>query len=129
MGKRSNAALKRTAVAAFGAALALLLLACGGSQDISRLLVSPDKYDIYTCPQIADRLLALEQEGRRLEGLMARAGQGTGGDIINDIAYEPDYLANRGELRELRKSATAKKCPATPPAAPADSGGSGSLIR
>ena len=53
---------------------------------------------------------AVQKEGQRLEGLMARASKDAGGKIIGTIAYEPDYLTNRGELRELQKSAAAKNC-------------------
>jgi hypothetical protein len=116
MGKTGTQTLRRSA-AALAIGMAASLSACGGSQDISKLLVAPGKYDIYTCPQIADRMHDVDEQDKKLEGLMARAGQGTGGDFVNDIAYEPDYLANRGEMRELRKSAAAKNCPSVPPSA------------
>jgi len=110
----------RYRAALLGAALSMLLSACGTSGDVSSLLVAPGKYDIYTCAQIADRMQAVEVEGQRLEGLMSRASQNASGQFISNIAYEPDYLSNRGELRELQKSAAAKNCPPVPPARASD---------
>ena len=96
--------------ATIGAGLAVLLSGCGTSLQTSSLLVAPGKYDIYTCAQIADRMRTVDEEGRKLEGLMARASQDASGRFVSNIAYEPDYLANRGELHELAKSAAAKNC-------------------
>ncbi len=107
----------RQGAALLSVALAVLLSACGTSQQMSSLLVAPGKYDIYTCPQIADQMQVTETEGQRLEGLMARASKDASGQFISNIAYEPDYLANRGEMHELRKSAAAKNCPNLPAAA------------
>jgi hypothetical protein len=95
---------------AFAAALAALLSACGTPLQTSSLLVAPGKYDIYTCTQIATRMQEVDIEGRKLEALMARASQDASGRFVSNIAYEPDYLANRGEMNELRKSAAAKDC-------------------
>jgi hypothetical protein len=110
MAKSGSAALRRIAAATLGVALAAIVSACGTSGDMSRLLVAPGKYDIYSCPQIADRMQTTEEEGQKLEALIARASQDESGKIIGNIAYGPDYLANRGEMRELRKSAAAKNC-------------------
>jgi hypothetical protein len=120
MGKAGNGL--RLALAALLAAAAVLS-ACGTSGDVSSLLVSPGKYDIYTCPQIADEMVTVEAQGRKLEGLMARADQEPSGQFVNSIAYEPDYLTYRGEMRELQKSAAAKNCknlPAAPGARKSD---------
>jgi hypothetical protein len=93
------------------------LAACGTSQQMSSLLVAPGKYDIYTCPQIADRMQEVAAEGQNLEALMARASKDASGQFVSNIAYEPDYLVNRGEMRELQKSAIAKNCTNLPAAA------------
>jgi len=124
MGKHGNPVLRHVA-AAFAVAL---LAACGTSGDVSSLLVQPGKYDIYTCPQIADRMQEVVAQDQKLEALMARASKETSGEVVNAIAYDPEYQANRGEMRELQKSAAAKNCPATPSATPA-SHGSDSAVR
>lgn len=117
MGIARGAAQKRIAAATIGAALAALLSACGTAEEASRFVVSPGKYEIYTCQQIADQMQKTQSEVARLEGLLARASQGQGGQVIGEIAYGPDYLANTGDLRELRRSAAAKNC-ANVPGAP-----------
>ena len=95
-----------------------LLAACGTSGDVSGLLVSPGKYDIYTCPQIADRMQEVVEQDQKLEALMARASKETSGEVVNAVAYDPEHQANRGEMRELRKSAAAKNCSNLPSASP-----------
>ncbi len=117
MVKTGSRTVKCGVAALVAAALAALLSACGTAEEASRFVVAPGKYDIYTCPQIADQMVTTQAEVARLEGLMARASQGEGGQAISEIAYGPDYLANRGDLRELRKSAAAKNC-ANVPGAP-----------
>lgn len=124
MGTPTNTAVRRFAPATASLALAALLAACGTAEEASRFVVAPGKYDIYTCPQIADQMKITQAEVVRLEGLMARANQGEGGQIVSNIAYGPDYLANTGDLRELRKSAAEKSCanlPAPPQARASDS--------
>ena len=118
MGMTGFPTFKRTTVAAVGAALVLALAGCGSAQDVSRFFTDPGKYDVYSCPQIGDQMLAIEKEGQRLQEMMAKADRGAGGPIINGIAYEPDYVANRAEMRELKKSAAAKKCPPPRPPPP-----------
>jgi hypothetical protein len=102
--------LQRIAAQLVGIALTGFLSGCGTGQDVSNLLVQPGKYDIYNCKQIADRLETVERDAQKLEGLMARASQGAGGSIVSAVTYDPEYQANLGEERELRKSAAAKNC-------------------
>ena len=122
MGTIAFSAFKGSVAALTGAALALLLAACGTTLEVSRFYASPGLFDAYTCPQIADQMVTLETEGRRLEGLMAKADREASGVIVSRIAYEPDYLANRGQVRELQKASATKKCPNLPPPAPASPG-------
>jgi hypothetical protein len=117
MVKTGSRTVKCGVAALVAAALTASLSACGTAEEASRFVVAPGKYDIYTCPQIAEQMEKTQAEVARLDGLMARASQGDGGQFINNIAYGPDYLANRGDLRELRKSAAEKNC-ANLPAAP-----------
>jgi hypothetical protein len=113
MGK-TGTPVRRIGAAAVAAALAGLLSACGSVDEASRFVVAPGKYDIYTCPQIADRMKDVEAEGRKLEALIARAEQGPSGQFVSNIAYGPDYLSNRGDMRELKKSAAQKNCTGLP---------------
>ena len=100
--------------------LALLLTACaglpGGNSDerISRLLVAPDKFVLYTCPEIAEKANETATRLRQLEGLMAQADAGPGGQLISDMAYRPEYLERRGDMNELRRTAASKNCQFVP---------------
>jgi hypothetical protein len=105
------------------------LSGCGTPQQTSSLLVAPGKYDTYTCAQIADRMQDVDTEGKKLEGLMARASQDASGRFVSNIAYGPEYLANRGEMNELRKSAAAKNCTNLPAVAASGKRASATIIR
>jgi len=102
------------------ALLAATLSACtgssGGSSDdtFGRILFSPGKYALYTCPEIADRVTANVARQRVLEGLMAKAGAGSGGRLVSSVAYRPEYLELRGEMVELRRVAAEKNCKFVP---------------
>jgi hypothetical protein len=119
---RAGSPRTRYGATLLAAALSPFLSTCGTS-GVSSLLVTPGKYDTYTCPQIADVMGATEGAGRQLEALMAQANKGDGGPFVSKIAYESDYLANRGELHELQKSAAAKNCNNQPNTSPAPSSG------
>jgi hypothetical protein len=52
--------------------------------------------------------------GRELELklLMDKANQGTGGAVVNVIAYQSDYVMVREELKMIDATARAKNCDA-----------------
>ena len=77
---------------AFAAGLAVLLSGCGTSQQTSSLLVAPGKYDIYTCAQIAIRMQDVDTEGKKLEGLMARASQDASGRLSATLPMSRSIL-------------------------------------
>jgi hypothetical protein len=108
---------RRPAVAAIGAAAlaALMLSACAMSDDkVGRLLVAPDKFVLYTCPEIAEKAKTTAARESELERLMAKAGPETDGRLVSTIAYRPEYLSLRGEMNELRSAAAAKNCKFVP---------------
>jgi hypothetical protein len=103
------------------AALATLLLAgCAGSNDqTASLLVTPGKYAIYNCGQLAVAAGKTAERERELEGLMAKAQTGAGGQVVDAAVYRPDYLVARGELNEIHREARDKHCTLPPDAAAA----------
>jgi hypothetical protein len=114
--------MRLTAAAGGAAMLSVALCACTMSDDtLSRYLVAPDKYVLYTCPQLADELAKKQKEERKLTALMAQASGGAGGDVIGSIAYRPDYLSAHGEELDLRQAAAAKNCTGMPAEAPPSS--------
>jgi hypothetical protein len=102
------------------AAIALLLSACTSAGDNpQRALVAPGKYILYDCVQLAPVEARLVARNRELERLKTRAKQGGGGDLVSALVYEPDYLQNLGELDDVRREQTEKKCaPGGAPARP-----------
>jgi len=78
-------------------------------------LVTPGKYDLYTCPQMAQQTSEMRVREKELNELIARAGDGPGGALASTLAYRTDYLQVRGNLNELAKSSAAKNCPPPPP--------------
>ena len=98
-----------------GACLAGCAAQNGAPDDsMSSYMVSPGKYQLYNCAQMA----ALEPPLRTREGelivLIAKAESGPGGAFAATLAYRSEYLQVRGELAELGRAAAAKNCP--PPA-------------
>jgi hypothetical protein len=117
---------KKFAPFAAATLLAALLAGCGagagGSSDdkMARFLVAPDKFVIYTCPEMAEKAQELTARERELEQLIAKAGQSTDGRLVSSMAYRPDYITVRGEMNELQKAAATKNCKLPDAAGPRD---------
>ena len=86
------------------AAIAAVLLSAGllggcamSDERAASLLVAPGDYEIYSCPQLAVTYAGLKARRIELEGLMAKAEGGAGGQLVNAVGYRPDYLKVRGE--------------------------------
>lgn len=106
-------------VAAMAAIATLGLGACTTSQSqdsAGRLLVGRGQYVFYDCGQLATQVEGRLARQRELLTLIARAKQGPGGGLVSALSYEPDLAVVRGELTELRREQTEKKCPAQVPA-------------
>lgn len=90
---------------------ALLAAGCAMSDDsLSRVMVAPGKFSFYTCPELVAKAGELAKRERELKGLMAKAGESAGGGLVSALAYRPDYVSARGEMRDVREAAAAKQC-------------------
>ena len=100
----------RRALAA--AALAGLALAgCAMSDDtVSSFLVAPGHYVLYSCEDLALAAKPLMTRQKELEHLIAKSGTDTGGRLIGDATYGPEYAQTRGQLNDLRQTAAEKHC-------------------
>jgi hypothetical protein len=107
-----SARVRQLVVATLSAAsLAACTTSGGNSGDIaSSLLVAPGTYMFYNCAQISGKASGFADRQKVLERLMAKAGPGVDGRMVSAIAYQPEYIANRGEINELRRAAAEKKC-------------------
>jgi hypothetical protein len=90
--------------------VAVLVASCAES-DLLSPYAAPGKYDYLDCPGINDRLKVTIAREQQLVELMSRANEGTGGAIVNAVAYRDDLNTARANIRELRKAAEAKHCP------------------
>jgi hypothetical protein len=97
------------------AALAALALSgCASEEAASRFLVPPDKYILYSCPELATASQTTLTRQHELEMLMAKAEAGPGGQLASAMAYRPEYFQLRGEMDQLRKTAGEKNCKFVP---------------
>jgi len=91
---------------------AFALSGCASEDAASRFLAEPDRYVLYSCPEIATASQANLNRQRELEALTAKADTGDGGQIASGMAYGPEYNQLRGEMVQLRKVAADKNCKA-----------------
>jgi hypothetical protein len=93
------------------AALTPLVAGCALSDDnLSRVMVAPGKFRLYTCPELITKAKELATRARDLEGVMAKAHESAGGGVVSTLAYRPDYVQVRGEMRDVREAAADKRC-------------------
>src|SRR5262249_38671579 len=89
--------LQRAALV-LGAALALG--GCSGvAMDESTFFVDPSRYDLYDCRQLADVRKQMSDRVDELKRLMAKAETGTGGAVVSELAYRPDYTSAQASLK------------------------------
>ena len=74
-----------------------VLAGCATSDDSAgRFFVQPERYQLYSCRELAEAAQAIGTRERELEGLMAKAGPDASGQFVSTIAYRPEYhLASR----------------------------------
>ena len=94
--------------------LALGLAGCGTLSDdtAGRAMAAPGRYDVYACSNIEEAIQATRNRRTELEQLMARSSQSPGGGVVNALAYRTEYVQTGGQLQELAKAKTDKKCAA-----------------
>ena len=93
-----------------GVFAALVLSGCASEDSAGRFLVQPDKYTLYNCKELAEATQANATRQHQLEALMAKAGPDSGGRLVSDLAYRPEYAQLHGEMNELHKTTLEKNC-------------------
>jgi hypothetical protein len=76
------------------------------------VFVDLGKYQFYNCEQLAGQRTYWTNRELELKLLMDKAEQGTGGTVVNVIAYRTDYVTAREELKVIEATARAKNCDA-----------------
>ena len=77
-------------------------------------MVTPGKYDFYSCEQIAGRLKTSAAREKELKGLIDKAERDASGVVVSVLAYQTEYATARGDVKLLRDTAQRKQCPPTP---------------
>ena len=74
------------------------------------VFVDPGKYQFYNCEQLAGQRTYWTNRELELKLLMDKAEQGTGGTVVNVIAYQTDYVMAREELKVIDATTRGKNC-------------------
>lgn len=101
-----------------GIALLVSLGGCALSDDrLASMMAAPGKFSLYSCPELVQRHKEIVVRQHELEGLMAKAGQESSGRLVSAMAYRPEYLSLRGEMKDALEAAAEKKCDLPDPSA------------
>jgi len=84
----------------------------GGDNNPFTVFADPGQYQYHSCEQIPAIREDKAKRAQDLKLLMDKAEQGTGGAVINVIAYRTDYVSATEELKVLDATARSKNCPA-----------------
>jgi hypothetical protein len=123
-----NAQHRSARLAAFGALIAAvlsaggLLSACSSAEKVLEnnpltannpftVFADPGEYSFYNCEQLANQRIGWKTREQELKLLMDKASQGTGGAVVNVIAYQGDYVAATERLKVIEMTARNKNCP------------------
>jgi len=99
------------------AALAAAALSgCASDDSTARLLVAPNKYVLYNCPEISRELLLKQTRQKELRDLINKDGASAGARMVSGFTYDPEYLSVRGEINDLHATAADKNCTDLPAA-------------
>jgi hypothetical protein len=97
--------------AAFALSAALALAGCSGvAMDESTFFVDPSRYDLYDCRQLADVRKQQSDKVDELKRLMAKAETGTGGSVVSELAYRPDYVTAQANLKLANRVWNENRC-------------------
>jgi hypothetical protein len=110
----SRSPLRSLIVARRAALVATGLVALGGcsmvTTDESTFFADPARYDLYDCKQLGDVRTQLTSQVDELARLMAKAETGTGGAVVSELAYRPDYMFARGNLKLVNRVWDDNRC-------------------
>lgn len=90
--------------------VALLAAACTLPEDRASEMIAPGKFSLYSCDQLAARAKVVGDRAFELKEAMEKSARGPGGELVNSIAYRPEYLTAVGELRDIESEAASKEC-------------------
>jgi hypothetical protein len=89
---------------------AATLSGCSTADRSLTLFADPAKYEFHTCEQLAGERKSWSNREQELRQLMDRAEQGSGGAVVNVLAYKADYVTANEELKLVELAARSKNC-------------------
>jgi hypothetical protein len=96
--------------------LAAMCAACTGMGDPAGFsVVTQDKFDFSTCPEILANRTALSNRERELAGLVQKAESAPGGVIVSYTAYRSELTSTRAQREAADRAAQLKGCEAAKP--------------
>jgi hypothetical protein len=97
-------------------ALAAFCTACATAIDdpAGFAVVSPDKYDFMTCPEIIGNRNNLTARDKELNRLMTKAESEPGGVVVSAMAYRSELVHNRALMHAAERAAVKNGCDAKP---------------
>ncbi len=110
----------RRAAGLLGLAAAWLLAGCATEEGAGALIVDPGQYSAYHCNDLANQAKGLAKRERDLRGLMEKANESAGGELVSAIAYRTDYEKVLTQQKLVQRVAAEKKCELAPPSDQSD---------
>lgn len=96
-------------------ALVGLTAACAGGMDPGYSVVTQDRFDFMTCPEIVGHRTNWTAREKQLNDLVEKAESSPGGIIISVTAYRSELAQARTHRRLAEKAAQEKSCDAKKP--------------
>jgi hypothetical protein len=96
-------------------ALAGLTAACAGGMDPGYAVVTQDRFDFMTCPEIVGHRTNWTAREKQLNDLVEKAESSPGGIIVSVTAYRSELAQARTHRRLAEKAAQEKGCDAKKP--------------
>jgi hypothetical protein len=90
-----------------------LLSGCAGmapALDESTFFSDPAAFAMYDCKQLANVRTGYTARVQELQGLMTKAETGTGGSVIAEVAYRPDYVSAQAKLKQANAAWERNRC-------------------
>jgi len=105
--------MRRTRLA--GALALVWLCAACGTMDPGYSVVTQDKFDFMTCPEIVGQRNALIGREKQLSELVEKADASPGGLLVSITAYRSELASTRTQRQLAERAAQQKGCEAPKP--------------
>ena len=93
-------------------ALAGAVASCAGISPavVDNVMIEPIYFDTLNCPDLVAQVQTATARANELNGLMQKSATGTGGAVVNALAYQTDYAKARTTQKYAEDAARQKGC-------------------